>query len=43
MKIDEPVGMFFIAFLQAFNRAFLFSQADVDSSEVVGRDIFLLR
>ena len=43
MKIDKPVGMFFIAFLQIFNRAFVFSQADVDSGEKVGRDILLLR
>ncbi len=43
MKIDEPVGVFFITFLQVLNRAVVFSQADVDSGEEVGRDIFLPR
>ena len=42
MKIDKPVGVLFIGFLQVFNRAVVFSQADVDSGEEVGRDIFLL-
>ena len=26
MKIDKPVGMFFIAFFQVFNRAVVFSR-----------------
>ena len=43
MKIDQPVGVFFIAFLQVFNRTVVFSQADMDSGEEIGRDILLLR
>ena len=43
MKIDEPVGMLFIAVLQVFDRTFVFTQADVDSGEKVRRDKFLLR
>ena len=42
MKIDKPVAVFFVGLLQAFNRAIVFSQADVDSGEEVGRDILLL-
>ncbi len=42
MKIDKPVGVLFVAFLQVFNRAVVFSQADVDSSEEVGGDILSL-
>jgi hypothetical protein len=43
MKIDKPVRVLFIAFLQAFDRAVVFSQADIDSGEEIGRDILLLR
>src|SRR6476660_8986941 len=43
MKIDKPVGMLLIAFLQVFNRAVVLSQANVDSGEGIGRDILVLR
>src|SRR5579863_4177897 len=43
MKVDKPVGVLFVGFLQAFHRSVVFSQADVDSGEKVGRDILLLR
>ncbi len=42
MKIDKPVGVLFVGFLQVFDRAVVFSQADVDSGEEVRRDILLL-
>jgi hypothetical protein len=42
MKIDKPVGVFFVGFLQIFQRPVVFSQADMDSGEEVGCDILLL-
>src|SRR5580704_12327613 len=42
MKIDQPVGVLFVGLLQVFNCAVIFSQANVDSGEKVGCDIFLL-
>ena len=42
VKIDEPVGVLFVGFLQIFNRAVVFSQADVDAGEEVRCNILLL-
>src|SRR5215467_12468263 len=39
MKIDEPVRALFVGFLEVFDRAVVFSQADVDSREEVRRHI----
>ena len=43
MKIDKPVAVLFVGFLQIFDRAVAVSQANVDSGEEMGRDIFVLR
>src|SRR6266403_1936550 len=42
MKIDKPVGVLFVGFLQVFHSAVVFSQADVYPGEEVGCDILLL-
>ena len=42
MKVDKPVGVLFVGFLQAFNGAVDFSEPDVDSGEEVWCDILLL-
>src|ERR1039457_5358189 len=42
-KIDKPVGVLFVRFLQVFNRAVVFSQADMDSGEEIRCDILCLR
>src|SRR5258708_14009352 len=42
MKIDKPVGVLFVGFLQVFHSAVVFSQADVYTGEEVGCDILLL-
>ena len=42
VKIDKPVGVLFVGFLQVFNRAVVVSQADVDSGEEVRCNILLL-
>ena len=41
MKVDKPVGVLFVGFLQVFNRARVFSQAKVDPGKKVGCDVFL--
>jgi hypothetical protein len=41
MKIDKPAGVFFVGFLQAFNCAVFFSQADMDSSKEVRCNVFV--
>src|SRR5881396_2105305 len=42
LKIDKPVGVLFVGFLQVFHSAVVFSQADVYPGEEVGCDILLL-
>ncbi len=42
VKIDKPVRVLFVGFLQVFNRAVVFSQSDVDSGKEVGCHILLL-
>src|ERR1700720_1542808 len=42
MKIDKPVGVLFVGFLQVFNCAVVFPQADMDSSEEVRCDVLVL-
>jgi len=40
VEIDEPVGMVFVGFLEVIEGAVVLSEADVDSGEEVGRDVF---
>src|SRR5262249_2563868 len=40
VRVEEPVGVIVITLFQIFEGALVFSQADVDSSEVVRRNIF---
>ena len=41
VKVYEPVAVLFVGFFEVFDRAVVIAQADVDSSEEVGRSIFL--
>src|SRR5580698_3848333 len=41
-KVNKPVRVFLVGFLQVFQGPVIFSQADVDSSEEVGRNVFVL-
>ena len=40
VQVDEPVGVVFVGFLEVIEGAVVFSEADVDSGEEVGRDVF---
>src|SRR5258708_9440607 len=42
MKIDKPVVVLFVGFLQVFHSAFVFSQSDVYPGEEDGRDLLFL-
>src|SRR5215469_18932656 len=42
VKIDKPVRVLFVGFLQVLNHAVVFSQAGVDSGEEVRCNIFFL-
>src|SRR6267143_576856 len=42
MKIDKPVRVLFVGFLQVFHSAVVFSQADMYPGQEVGCDILLL-
>src|ERR1700722_2301147 len=42
MKVNEPVAVLRVGFLQKFNRAVMLGQAEVDSSKKMRRDIFVL-
>src|SRR5579862_2951515 len=42
VEINEPVGVVFVGLLEAIEGAIVFTEANMDSGEEVGRDVFAL-
>jgi hypothetical protein len=40
VEVDEPVGVVLVGFLEVIEGAVVFTEADMDSSEEVRRDLF---